>query len=220
MATDAELVEAWRAGQKRAGKLLFERHFEAVDRFFQSKVGPDAPDLVQKTFLGCVESIDKYRGEGSFRSWLFAVAYRQLCRHYRSRARDRLHFDAGTSAVRDLEPTPSGVLARRREERLLLEALRGIPLELQVALELHYWEHMSDREVALALGVAHGTMKSRLRRGRKLLAERLETMNVGDVLLESTSTDLEAWARDLREIALAAAQGGPQGDSEDDSSGA
>ncbi len=214
MATDAELVEAWRGGQQRAGKLLFERHFEAVDRFFHSKVGPEAAgDLVQKTFLGCVEGIDNFRGEGSFRSWLFSVAYRQLCRHYRGRARDRLRFDAQTSAVRDLEPTPSSALARHREERVLLEALRGIPLELQVALELHYWEHMSDREVAETLGVPHGTMKSRLRRGRQLLAKRIDELDGARHMLESTTTDLEAWARHLRELALR------PGEDEDDEDG-
>lgn len=131
MTTDVELLEAWRAGDKRAGKRLFERHYDAVHRFFRNKVGPDAPDLVQKTFLGCIESVDRFRGEGRFRSWLFAVAYRQLCKHYRSKSSERARFDVGMISAADLDPTPSRIVAQRREHRVLLEARRrpGLPAQ-------------------------------------------------------------------------------------------
>jgi RNA polymerase sigma-70 factor (ECF subfamily) len=202
MPQDVELLQAWRAGNKRAGKQLFERHYDAIHRFFRNKVGPEAPDLVQKTFLGCIESVDRYRGEGSFRSWLFAVAYRQLCKHYRSRSSEQARFDVGTVSAADLDPTPSRVVAHRREQRMLLEALRGIPLELQVALELHYWEHMSDADIALALEMPLGTTKSRIRRGRQLLAERIAQLSTSPAELESTLGNLDQWAQELREAAL------------------
>jgi RNA polymerase sigma factor (sigma-70 family) len=195
---DAELLEAWRGGDKRSGKLLFERHYDAVHRFFRNKVGSDAPDLVQKTFLGCLESVERYRGEGSFRSWLFAVAYRQLCKHYRSKASERARFDVATTSVCDVDASPSRVFAERREQRLLLEALRRIPLELQVALELHYWEQMSDAEIARALELPLGTMKSRIRRGRQLLAERLAELAESSAELESTLANLDEWAAQMR----------------------
>ena len=202
MADDAELLEAWRAGDKRAGKILFERHYDAVHRFFRNKVGPEAPDLVQKTFLGCLESVEQYRGEGSFRSWVFAVAYRQLCKHYRSKASERARFDVGTVSVCDLDPSPSRMLAQRREQQLLLEALRRIPVELQVALELHYWERMSDADIARALDMPLGTTKSRIRRGRQLLAERMAELAASPTELQSTLANLEQWAEQLRGFAL------------------
>jgi hypothetical protein len=63
---DAELLEAWGAGDKAAGEALFDRHFEAIYRFFQNKVGPGViDDLVQQTFLGCVEAPDRFRGDSS-----------------------------------------------------------------------------------------------------------------------------------------------------------
>ncbi len=89
MSTDADLLASWQAGDRQAGKQLFERYFRVINRFFRSKVGDDAQDLVQKTFLGCLESVERYRGDTSFRSWLFAVAYKQLCKHYRSRGSER-----------------------------------------------------------------------------------------------------------------------------------
>jgi RNA polymerase sigma factor (sigma-70 family) len=202
MLTDIELLEAWRDGDKRAGKLLFERHYDAMLRFFRNKVGPDAPDLVQKTFLGCIESVDRFRGEGSFRSYLFSVAYRQLCKHYRSRTSERARFDVGTVSAADLDPTPSRVVAKRREQRVLLEALRGIPVEYQVTLELHYWEQMSDADIARALDLPLGTTKSRIRRGRQLLAERIAQLATSPSELESTLGNLDQWANELRDVAL------------------
>lgn len=70
---DEELLAAWRAGDRRAGELLFERYYEPVARFFLNKTDAQA-ELIQQTFLACVEGAPKFRGEGSFRSFLFAIA--------------------------------------------------------------------------------------------------------------------------------------------------
>jgi RNA polymerase sigma factor (sigma-70 family) len=201
---DSALFEAWRAGDRQAGKRLFERYYDPLYRFFRNKAGAEAVDLVQKTLLGCLENAHRYRGDGSFRSWLFGVAYRQLHTHYRNQmsARARFDLDAQTVSVFDLDPTPSRVLVERSEHRLLLEALRRIPLELQVALELHYWEQLSDVEIARALELPLGTAKSRIRRGRLLLAERLAEVAATSEELRGTLENLDQWAEELRKIAL------------------
>ena len=198
MIADAELLEAWRGGDKRAGKLLFERHYDAVHRFFRNKVGSDAPDLVQKTFLGCLESVERYRGEGSFRSWLFAVAFRQLCKHYRAKASERARFDVATVSICDFDPTPSRMLAERREQRLLLEALRRIPLDYQLVLELYYWEDMAAPELAQVLAIPEGTVRSRLRRAKEALADKMSSLARTPELLRATFSDLDGWVRSLR----------------------
>ena len=204
--SDDELLEAWRTGNKRAGKQLFERHYNAVDRFFRNKVGSEAADLAQKTFLGCLESVDsdRYASHGNFRSWLFAIAYRQLCKHYRSVAVDRARFDIGAVTAHDLSPTPSSIMARSEEERLLLEGLRQIPMDMQVVLELRYWEQMTDVEIARTLAQPLGTTKSRIRRARQLLGEQLSDLASTPAQLQSTLANLEVWARKLRELALGA----------------
>ena len=200
--SDDDLLEAWRGGDQRAGKQLFARHYAAIDRFFRNKVGDDCSDLAQKTFLGCLESVDRYRNEHNFRSWLFAIAYRQLCKHHRARANERARFDFGTVSVHDLDPSPSLVVAQSEEQRLLLEALRQIPIDMQVVLELHYWERMSDTEIARALDLAHGTIKSRIRRARQLLTEQLAELSTSPAQLQSTLGNLEGWAAQLRDAAL------------------
>ncbi|MCA9687506.1 MAG: RNA polymerase subunit sigma-70, partial [Myxococcales bacterium] len=141
--------------------------------------------------------------------WMFAVAYRQLCKHYRSRVSEQAHLDFASVTAIDLEPSPSRIVAQQREQQLLLLALRSIPFEMQVALELHYWEHMSDAEIARALEVPLGTMKSRIRRARQLLAERIAELAESPQVLESTLANLEEWAAQLREQVL------PKPDDED-----
>ncbi|KIG13669.1 RNA polymerase sigma-70 factor [Enhygromyxa salina] len=174
--TDAELLRAWAGGDKLAGERLFERHFEAVTRFFRNKLPADAhhEDLIQKTFLGCVEARDRFRGEASFRSFLFAIAHNQLSKHWRARSRDRL--DLQTVSVFDLDPSPSAAVARNQEQRQLLLALRRIPLDSQVALELHYWESMTAAEISEVLELPLGTAKTRLRRAKQLLEIELRAL--------------------------------------------
>lgn len=193
---DAALLEAWRAGDRTAGQVLFARYYELVARFFVNKVGDASADLIQRTFLACVEGLPRFRGDGSFRSYLFAVAYRQLCRHYRDRKGDRIELDS-VSAV-DLDPSLSGMVAERQELRLFLRGLREIPLELQVVLELHYWEQCSVAEIATALEIPEGTVKSRLRRGREQLRATVERLAATPQLAETTLNGLETWAREVR----------------------
>lgn len=193
--SDEELLAAWRAGERRAGELLFERYYEPVARFFFNKTDA-APELIQQTFLACVEGAARFRGEGSFRSFLFAIAYRQLCRHYRDREGERLDLDAVSVAA--LEPSPSQALVEGEELKLLLAGLRRIPVDCQVALELLYWEKMTTVEMAAALGIPEGTVKSRLRRGRALLREAIEALASSPDLATSTLGGIETWARALR----------------------
>ena len=195
MTSDAELFERWSAGDEAAGEELFRRYFEAVARFFRNKATDDWPELVQKTFLACVEARASFRGDGSFRSFLFGIAYHQLLRCYRDRGNDRI--DLTERSAHDLDPTASACVAKREEERLLLAALRRIPLELQVVLELHYWEEMSTTACAEVLGLPVGTVKTRLRRARELLERELAKLAQGSVL-EATVSRLDEWAAGLR----------------------
>ncbi len=177
---DAVAVAAWRAGDKAAGEALFEKYFEALYRFFRNKADDGVEDLIQQTFLAIVGSLDRFRGEASFRSYLFAIARNELLGHWRKRGRRNDEVDVTEISVAAMSSAgPSRVLARRHEQQVLLEALRALPLDLQIALELVYWEDLTGPELAAALGVPEGTARSRLRRGKEMLAARLAEL-VGD----------------------------------------
>lgn len=194
---DEELYEAWRAGDRAAGEALFERHFAAVFRFFENKAGGgDVSDLVQRTFLGCVEAKERFQGASSFRTFLYAIARHELCGFYRARRRGAA-VDFGVSSVADLCDTPSTLVRRKSEHAALTEALQSLPLDLQIAVELRYWEGMSGPDLSLVLGVAEGTVRSRLRRALEALREALAALEGGAALCPAPDSDLEAWAARL-----------------------
>lgn len=172
---DLALLERWREGDKAAGNQLVERHFDALHRFFATKAHTHMEDLIQETFMACVQTRDAFRGEASFRAYLFGLARFQLLRHYRKLY--RLHdVDFTTASVRDLATSPSGELAKREELKLLESALQHVPIDQQIALELTYVEGLSAPEVACALGIPENTVYSRLRRAKAHLRAALEQL--------------------------------------------
>jgi RNA polymerase sigma-70 factor (ECF subfamily) len=172
--SDEELLRAWAEGDRGAGERLFERHFESVVRFFRNKAAGDHEDLIQQTFLGCVEALPRFRREASFRTFLFSVARNVLGKHYRTRRRNLARLDFGSVSVQDLQDSPSAVFARDQAQRHVLMALRRINVDAQIALELHYWEAMTAAEIAEVLAIPLGTAKTRLRRAKQLLQAELE----------------------------------------------
>lgn len=192
-AADLELLDAWRGGDDAAGEALFDRHFEAVYRFFCNKVGRDVDDLVQQTFLGCLEARERLRGDASFRTFVFAVARKQLLRYREGRYRGHAGPDFQDSRVADLEASPTQLVVEHEEQALLLRALRRLPLDLQIAVELFYWESLRGADLALVLDIPHGTVRSRLRRARELLRKEVEQLAEDAALVESTLGDFERW---------------------------
>jgi RNA polymerase sigma factor (sigma-70 family) len=198
VSTDFELLDAWRAGDREAGNTLFERHFDAVCRFFANKVTHGVDDLIQKTFLGCIEGRDRFQKQASFRTYLFAVAHNILRAHFRERRRDGVPPDLGETSTDELTPSPSAVFAKHEEQRLLLEGLRRIPLDYQLVLELYYWEDMAAPDLAQVLGIPEGTVRSRLRRAKDALAEKMASLARTPEQLSHSFGDLDGWVRSLR----------------------
>jgi RNA polymerase sigma-70 factor (ECF subfamily) len=196
--TDAELLTAWRDGDQDAGNELVERYFRSVFSFFDGKVVADVDDLVQRTFLACIERPDSYRGTGSFKAWLLGIARFQLLRHLRRQHRGRKAIGLASVTSEELGGSPSSLVGDRQEQQLLARALRRIPMEFQLAIELYYWEELSTADVAVVLDVAPGTVRSRLTRARDLLRGQMAELGASDELTESTIVNLDKWARSLK----------------------
>ncbi|MCG8422499.1 MAG: sigma-70 family RNA polymerase sigma factor [Proteobacteria bacterium] len=200
MASDIELFDLWCSGDQGAGNELVRRHFDAVCRFFETKVADraHADDLVQRTFLACVRARDQFAKRSSFRTYLFTVARHELYRHWRSQYRDRAAIDFAATSLQDLATTPTGRIARNQEHELLLRALRTMPLEQQMLLELHYWEDLGIAALAEILDIASGAMRGRLFRARQSLRQRIEELAGRDGANDAKDDDFDAWARSLR----------------------
>lgn len=195
---DLALLDRWREGDVTAGKRLFERYFDRLFRFFVNKVGPDVDDLVQETLLECVRSRDKFRADSSFRTFLFAIARHRLLKHRERFARGGGHDAIEEERLAALDAGPATLLCEHAEQRALLRALRRIPLELQVLLELYYWEDMTSAELAEILEIPHGTVRSRLRRGKQEVRDVLGALRDSGELALTTEDDFERWLRSMR----------------------
>lgn len=173
--SDIELLERWCAGDNVAGNRLVERHFDALHRFFATKVRANNEDLIQETFLACTQAKHAFRGESSFRAYLFGLARIQLLRFFRKTYRQH-GIDFTTASVRDLATSPSGNLAKSETLELLESAMQTIPLDQQIAIELTYVEGLTAPEVACALGIPENTVYSRLRRGKEHLRSAMDDL--------------------------------------------
>ncbi len=197
---DIELVRAWAAGDSTAGSRLLRRHFRTLFRFFRSKVDTGVEDLVQQTLLACAESAHRFRGDSSFKTYLLAIARTQLLMHLRRYSRKGKQLDQLETSIADLMGSPSVGLAGKDEQNLVLAALQHIPIDLQIAVELHYWEEMRVDDIAIVMDIPSGTVKSRLNRARRLVKEWIEKAEAYPMVLrETTIQNVEGWARSLRE---------------------
>lgn len=197
---DNELLRQWRAGDKRAGSELFARHFDELYGFFRNKVSSSdlAEDLVQQTLLACVRNRDGFRGDSSFRTYLFTIARSRLIDLYRRRGRAE---PEGYTSMVDPGQSPSTWFRDGERKRILIQALSRLSFDHQLVLELHYVRGFKGPELAEVLAVPEGTIRSRLRRARAALGQHMNELSetgLGDAAVE---LDLEGWAGAVRESA-------------------
>jgi RNA polymerase sigma factor (sigma-70 family) len=195
---DFDLLQRFGAGDPEAGNALFRRYYASVHRFFEVKAGAQADDLTQRTFLACVEASAQFRGAASFRTFLFGIARRQLWQFLRKGRRTSSAMRLTEAHGPATQPTPTGLISSRQEQRLLLLALNWLPADLQVAVQLYYWEGMKGAEIAEVLEIPPSTVRNRLARAREALRQRIcETTPSDLVLREALLRDLEGWTRSL-----------------------
>ena len=168
---DFSLLMRWRADDRQAGEQLCARYFDEIYRFFEYKIAEKADDLVQQTFMACVRARDQFRNDASFRTYLFTIARNELYMELRKTRRD--FVDLEVSSLNELVTSPSQLLGKQRELARLRAALREIPVEQQLLLELHYWHDMPAAELANMFATTPGSIRVRLLRARRLLRDRL-----------------------------------------------
>lgn len=175
MDDDSELLRRWADGDEQSGRALYRRHCDRIAGFFARKLpgaSDDAADLVQRTFLKCLETQRAGTEVRNPVGLLFTVARHELFDHIRRARRD--DFDPARTSLADLGPSPTQRIARDDETRLLYAAMEGLPLDDQLALELYYWEGLPMGEVARALEITRSAAINRIHRARKALRAAIE----------------------------------------------
>jgi RNA polymerase sigma factor (sigma-70 family) len=197
---DLALLDRWCAGDRSAGNALFKCHFASIYRFLVHKVdgADDVDDLVQETFLACVRQRERFRRQSSFRTYLFAIARHTLYGYWSRASRRATAIDFADISIASLSTSAGSRLVRRGDEARLLAALRSLPLEQQLLLELHYWEELERDQLAEVFEVEPATTRSRLFRAREALRARMAASEQPPLAAGPDDAAFDAWARSLR----------------------
>jgi RNA polymerase sigma-70 factor (ECF subfamily) len=188
-AAETQFVDRLRAGETAAfDHLVNERSGDVYALLYRLTEDPEeAKDLTQETFLRAFQNIGRFRGDANLKTWLYRIAINQArnrWRWWRRRRRDvTVSLDAQdgqqeqplASRLRAVGNNPEQeTLARERETSLRL-ALRSLSRSYREAVILRDVEGLSYEEIAVALEISIGTVKSRLSRGRLELRRILES---------------------------------------------
>lgn len=177
MSTDTALISEALSGNKRAFHELIKRHQEMVFALCMRTLHhrEHALDAVQDTFVTVFRKLNQFSGESAFSTWLYRVAlntcYDQL------RKRKRRHTEALPKHHDPPDPTTEGLFAAADIRTDIEQALLEIPNEFRDAVLLADLQGMTLAGVADILGIPVGTAKSRIFRGRRLLADILRNLN-------------------------------------------
>jgi len=179
---EAALVQRCASGDEAACADLVSEHQRMVFQLALNLLGDrdEALDVSQEVFLRVFRTIHRFRGQSSLRTWIYRIAVNQARnrhRFWRRRHRaDQVSLDAHVAEHGDFlsngEARPDRVLAQKELAARLQTALDHLPFDQRTAIVLREVDGLSYEEIGYSLGVAVGTVKSRLTRARQAL--RLE----------------------------------------------
>ncbi len=174
---ESSLMQRARAGDKDALSRLFAEHVPTVHRFAMRMCRDEerARDIAQESMLTALKSLDAFRGDASFSTWLFTIA-RSHCGKARRRAdREPLHDqpEGPSDAVASSEPLPDVQVAHGQVSDVVEAALAALdPGDREVVL-LRDVEGLPARDAAEVLGISVPALKSRLHRARAALRDHV-----------------------------------------------
>ena len=189
---DRQLVAAAQAGDRRALETLLGRHYDRVHAVCRRIAGSsrDADDAAQEAMISIVRGLPRFDGRSQFSTWVYRIATNAALDELRRRRRRPV-----LAAVDDegLQPDVADPRAQRTVEasvdRMTIDAaLDALPEDFRVAVVLRDVADLDYGEIAEAVGVPVGTVKSRIARGRSQLAAALGNRSGGDERPTSTET--------------------------------
>jgi RNA polymerase sigma-70 factor (ECF subfamily) len=184
------LVQRAREGDEDAFGTLMRGHYEPVFRLVVSMLRDEhsARDVCQEIWLTVWKNLGTFRGDAKFSTWLHPIATRRAIDHLRSRKRwfsrfipfasdtdnDGGNADRVAAAPEAVEPDdPRQQIERGESNARFEQAIASLPPKHRAVLALREIQHLSYDEIAANLGIARGTVMSRLFHARRHLAQKL-----------------------------------------------
>lgn len=174
-------------------RLIVDWHYAQICRFFQRQGEKleDATELTQNTFISVYKGLKEFRGESSFKTWLFSIAKNVLRdEQEKRRARKRqgitLSLDQNSQTdspedspplanqIADTSPDPLKAVLRKEKLEKLREAMQQLPEKMRYCAELRVIGDLSYQQIAELMGIEVNTVKAHLFTAKKNLRERLE----------------------------------------------
>ena len=177
-AFETQLVAAAKYGDPDAFDRLVTRHAPALHAVARRLVGDDlASDVVQDSLLAAYRSLQRFRGEASFGSYLHGIVVNR-CRRVAPRWRRPTAPAEMLAAEASREPGPEARAVASDTRDRIEAALRSLPVRYREALALREFGGLSYEEIAEAVAVPVGTVRSRIARARGLVREELVRLGV------------------------------------------
>lgn len=185
LVADQELVERAQKGDKKAFNLLVVRYQNRVAGLLTRYVSrDDIPDIVQESFIKAYRSLESFRGESAFYTWLYRIAVNTAKNHLTALGRrppkedilaeDAESFDVG-GQLRESD-TPKNVVLSEELKRVVFDTIENLPEELKTAITLRELEGLSYEEIAEVMQCPVGTVRSRIFRAREAIDAKVNPL--------------------------------------------
>jgi len=183
---EAPLVAELQAGSEEAFAYLLRVYqnpvFNLIARILDNPA--EAPDVLQDVFVKVFKGIRQFHGDSTLKTWIYRIAIHEASNHRRGWKRRHWHEpisidDTGVEVAlsaaeaRASGETPYGLLEQAERQELLRRALASLAQPYRTVVVLREIEGLAYEEIAHVTGMAEGTVKSRLMRGRELLRRKL-----------------------------------------------
>ncbi len=184
MPTEESYIEQAKNGDRDAFETLVKQYEKRVYHFVLKflRDPEDAMDISQETFLKVYRSLNLFRGQSAFSTWVFSIAHNLCIDFVRKQKRRGLHLprvnedDPEMQALRDPKHDPEAVFEKHETVREIDRALGAIKPDLREIFLLREVAGLQYQEIADLLEIELGTVKSRIARARSALAQELHLL--------------------------------------------
>ena len=185
--TDLELIDRFKKGDRSAFEMLVVRHQRQVYNLAYriTRLPDEAQELTQDIFIKVYQKLDTFRGEAAFKTWLYQVAanhaknrlkYLKRRKYYYSESIDEPIEGQNGSMTKQYisdNPTPDQTVSSSQVSEIVQQKLAQLPEEQRIVVTLRDIQGFDYEEIAQITGLALGTVKSRIHRGRLELKQKL-----------------------------------------------